>query len=135
MRKIRLSILLAFATTVAVGAQSQFDAGQQTWTLTNSWIQAVFQLTPEGYFRTRSLTDGNTGDAWMASASQPSSPIHMTTAGDVFDANRPFTLINQYSESIVPSGVRQHIVLQDLAGAAQITVILEMYDDQPVVRS
>src|SRR5262249_29698620 len=46
-----------------------------------------------------------------------------------------YTLLNQTVQAITsPSGVRQSIILLDTKGAAQITVVLEMYDDQPVLR-
>jgi len=47
---------------------------------------------------------------------------------------RPFLLLDQYIQTIDPSGLRQYIVLQDLNSAARITVIFEVYDNQPVLR-
>src|ERR1035441_3919441 len=47
---------LAFAQ-----AQSNFDPGQNTWTLSNGWIRASFQLTPEGYFLTQQISDLQSG--------------------------------------------------------------------------
>ena len=40
----------------------------------------------------------------------------------------------QYTRKIDPNGLRQYIVLQDPTGAAQITVILDIYENQPVLR-
>ena len=41
--------------------------------------------------------------------------------------------MNQYPASINPGGIRQSIVLQDVKGRAQITVILELFNDYPVL--
>ena len=37
------------------GAQSNFDPEQNTWTLSNGWIRASFQLTPDGFFLTQQI--------------------------------------------------------------------------------
>ncbi len=42
--------------------------------------------------------------------------------------------MNQYAASITPGGVSQSIVLQDVKGRAQLTVILELFNDSPVLR-
>src|ERR1035438_7518867 len=70
----------------------------------------------------------------MAPSNQPSSLIHLQAGNDVFDAHRQYSLLDQYTVSVSPSGVRQIILLQDLANAAQITVVLDIYDNQPVLR-
>src|SRR5208283_3349497 len=75
-----------------------------------------------------------TGESWMAPANQPSSPIHLQAGNDVFDASRQYSLLDQYTVSASPSGVRQVILLQDVANAAQFTVIFDIYDNQPVLR-
>jgi hypothetical protein len=71
---------------------------------------------------------------WTASINRPASPIDIETNSDLFNAQRPFQMVDQYTRKIDPNGLRQYIVLQDLNGAAQITVILEVYDNQPVLR-
>ena len=58
----------------------------------------------------------------------------MQADSDLFDAQTQFFLVNQYAASINPGGVRQSIVLQDVKGRAQITVILELFNDHPVLR-
>ncbi|HEY1340287.1 MAG TPA: alpha-galactosidase, partial [Bryobacteraceae bacterium] len=116
------------------GAQSSYDAGTGVWTLFNSSIRATFQLTPDGYFLTRSIADVQTGDQWTAGADRPTSPVGIQVGNEVFDATRAFTLLDQFTQQLTPSGVRQFIVLQDMKGLAQITVILDVYDDQPVLR-
>ncbi len=116
------------------GSQSSFDPDQNLWSLSNGWIRAVFQLTPDGYFLTRQLSDTQSGDQWNDSPNRPASPVRLQAGSDLFDASTPFILNAQYAEPINPGGVRQTVVLQDLKGRAQITVILEMYPNQPVLR-
>ena len=53
---IGLSIML-LAGLAFGGAQSNFGPGQKTWTLSNGWICASFQLTPEGFFLTQQISD------------------------------------------------------------------------------
>jgi hypothetical protein len=124
----------ALATAPAFGAQSIFDPNQNIWTLGNGWLQAVLRLSPDGCFLIQGLADLHSGDVWTGSANRPVSPIDIRTNSDLFDAQRPFQLVDQYTRKIDPNGLRQYIVLQDLNGAAQITVILEVYDNQPVLR-
>jgi hypothetical protein len=121
-------------TTACFGAQSNFDAGTNTWTLTNGWIRAAFQLTPDGYFLTRQISDLQSGDQWNASSNRPASPVRLQTGSEVFNASRQFLLHAQYALTIAPSGVRQYVVLEDVKGAAMITVIFEVFDNQPVLR-
>ena len=97
------------------------------WTLSNGWIRAIFQLTPEGYFLTRQISDLQSGDQWTASPNRPTSPVRLQADSDLFDAQTQFLLMAQYAESINPGGVRQSVVLQDVKGRAQITVIFELY--------
>ena len=134
MRNAVILLWMAVAAPLGFGAQSIFDPSQNIWTLSNGWVRAVFQLTPDGYFLTRQISDLESGDQWTPSPNRPTSPVGFRAGADVFDARRPFLLLDQYRQSINPSGLRQYIVLQDLANAAQITVILEVYDNQPVLR-
>jgi hypothetical protein len=116
------------------GAQSNFDQEQSTWTLCNGWIRATFQLTPEGFFLTRGISDLQTGDQWAASGNRPTSPVRLQADSDMFDAQTQFFLVDQHAESIDPGGIRQFIVLQDVKGRARITVVLDLYNDHPVLR-
>ena len=120
----------------ALASQANFDPAQQQWTLTNANIRAIFQLTPEGYFLTQEISDPQSGDRWTASANRPTSPVRLQVDNDIYDASTPFQLIGQSAQPIttpVP-GIRQSIILQDLANRATITVIFELYDNQPVLR-
>jgi alpha-galactosidase len=116
------------------GAQSNFEPEQNIWTLSNGSIRATFQLTADGYFLTRELADLQTPDRWVPSANRPTSVVRLQAGNDTFDAQTPFLLVSQNAESINPAGVRQSIVLQDLNGRAQITVIFEMFTGHPVLR-
>jgi hypothetical protein len=116
------------------GAQANFDPEQNLWTMSNGWIRAIFQITPEGYFLTRQLADLQSGDQWNASANRTTSPVRLQADNDVFDASTRFLLIAEYAESILSGGVRQTIVLQDMKGRAQFTVVFEMYNNNPVLR-
>jgi hypothetical protein len=134
MRNAVVLLWMAVAAPLGFGAQSIFDPSQNTWTLSNGLIRAVFQLTPDGYFLTQQICDLQSGDQWMASPSRPTSPVRLQVGTDVFNAQRPFLLLDQYIQNVNPSGMRQYVLLQDLNSAAQITVILEVYDNQPVLR-
>ena len=134
MRNAVILLWMAVAAPLGFGAQSIFDPSQNTWTLSNGWIRAAFQLSPDGYFLTRQISDLQSGDQWTPSPNRPTSPVRLQVGNDVFDAQRPFVLLDQYTQTVNPAGLRQYIVLQDLNSAAQITVILEVYDNQPVLR-
>jgi len=134
MRNASILVWISLACPAVFGAQTAFDPEQRTFTLGNDRIQAVFQLTPEGLFRMQSLVDYTIGDQWTASLNQPSSPIRIVAGPDVFDVSRTFTLADHYTQDLSPSGIRQYIVLDDVAGAARIVVLLELYDGQPVLR-
>ena len=116
------------------GAQSNFDTDQNTWTLSNGLIRASFQLTPDGFFLTQQISDLQSGDQWTASPNRPTSPVRLQTDNDLFDAETKFFLVAQYAQSVNPGGVRQFIVLQDVKARAQITVILDLFNDHPVLR-
>ncbi len=116
------------------GAQSNFDPQQNTWTLSNGWIRASFQLTAEGLFLTQQISDLQSGDQWAASPNRPTSPVRLQADSDLFDAQTQFSLVAQYAESVNPGGIRQFIVLQDLKGRAQITVVLDLFSSHPVLR-
>jgi alpha-galactosidase len=116
------------------GSQSNFDPDQNTWTLSNGWIRASFQLTPEGFFLTRQISDLQSGDQWVASPNRPTSPVRLQVDSDLFDAQTRFLLVGQYAESVNPGGVRQFIVLQDVKGRARITVVLDLFNNHPVLQ-
>ncbi len=132
--KPALALLAVCLSARCFGAQATFDPEANRWVLANGWIEASFQLTAEGFFQTQRLADLTTGDQWLASSSQPSTLVRLVAGGEVFDANRQYILLDQFTQATTPAGVRQYILLRDMKGAARITVILEMYDNQPVLR-
>ena len=135
MRKALIVCLwISLSAPVHFGAQSLFDAQQRTWVLTNGWVRTVLQLTPEGYFQAMSLSDLRSGDHWAASPTRPMTLIHLQIGNDLFDAQRQYDLVKHYTEAINPAGMRQVIVLQDLNRTAQIRMMLDLYDEQPVLR-
>src|SRR3954452_2838577 len=89
------------------GAQSLFDPQQGTWTLTNGWIRADFQLTDQGTFQALSLADLRSGDVWTASPVRPMTPIRFATGQNVFDSGRQYRLISHYTQDATPSGLEQ----------------------------
>jgi hypothetical protein len=116
-------------------SQATFDQNQNVWILANGVIQANFQLTPEGHFVAKSIVNEQTGDMWVAAPGKLSSPINFQAGSDIFDANRQFVLQDQSSEPLTaPPGIRQSITLMDTGGAARVVVVLELFDNQPVVR-
>lgn len=134
MRRILPILAVLVASPALFAAQATFDPSSRTWTLASDQITATFQLTPQGFFLAQSFTNLQSGDQWNAIPGQPSSPIQFTAGTDTFDANRQFTLLDQYTQTLQPSGVRQYVILQDVLTFAQITVRLEVYDGQPVLR-
>src|SRR5688572_14132650 len=120
MQKVLIVLLwITLSAPLDFGAQSLFDAQQNIWTLTNGWIHAVFQFTPEGYFQASSLSDLHSGDRWIAAPERPMTPIRLQIGDDVFDAQRQYALVKHYTEPTVPGGLHQVIVLQDLKRTAQ----------------
>src|ERR1041384_3459572 len=85
-------------------AQSLFNQQQTTWTLTNGWIRAEFQLTPEGYFQTLALSDARNGDQWTASPARPMTPVHFATDANIYDAARQYTMVSHSTQRTVPAG-------------------------------
>jgi hypothetical protein len=134
MRKaIQMLIWVTFFAATCSAARSTFDPQQNSWTLTNGWISAQFALSPAGVFSMRWLADQQSGDVWMPPPGQVSTPIRLQLSGDLYDQSRQYALSDQYTQSL-PNGLRQFIVLQDANGASLVTLTLELYDNQPVLR-
>lgn len=135
MRKAICLVCLSLSATLSsFGAQTSFDPVNNQWLLSSDTIVAGFQLTPGGRFVFTLLADLTTGDRWVPAQNTPSSPIRLQAGNDLFDAQRVFELASQRTEQLTPAGLRQYIVLNDVQGAAQITLILDLYDGSPVVR-
>src|SRR5262249_22121675 len=131
MRIATICLMASLSAVSANCAQSwaSFDSDQSIWTLSSGWIRAVFQLTGDGLFLTREITDLKTGDRWSASPNHPSSPVRLQVGAETYDAQRQYYLLNQWTQATTPAGIRQYIALQDLSGTATITVVFELYDN------
>lgn len=114
--------------------QFRFEAEQRLWTLSNGWLEAVFQLTPSASFQFLRLADLRSGDAWTASEGVASSPIRLQVDETLWDARTPLRLVSQAARAIPRGGYRQTIALRDSLGAGQVVLELEMYENQPVLR-
>jgi len=134
MYKLLLILLMAAVVSTGNAATASFDPAQNTWLLTNGWLQVILQLTPDGHFYVQSLFDIHSGDSWLLSASQPASPIHLQAGSESFDALRQYSLLDQYTTTVAPNGLRQVIQLQDINSAAQFTVTFDLFDNQPALR-
>src|SRR5579883_2945601 len=106
---VRWFFILWVAAVCPIGhaATASFDPTQNFWILNNGWIQVTVQLTADGHFRVQSLTDTQSGDSWFASGSQPVSPIHIQAGADLFDGQRLYSLLDQYTTTATPNGLRQ----------------------------
>jgi hypothetical protein len=129
----KIVVLLSVSAALYGGTQANYDPAERIWNLSNGQIAASFQLTPEGHFLTRQISDPRSGDSWTVSAERPTTPVRLQTETATFDASTTFDLISQSAEP-VRNGMRQSIVLADLMGRGRFTVVFEMYDDQPVLR-
>jgi hypothetical protein len=125
---------MSLSITAGFGAQSQFDPQQNSWTLTNSVLSASFRLGPDGLFSQQWIADLQSGDLWYPSPDHLSTPIHFQAGNELYDSSRSYALIDQYTQNTTPAGIRQFIVLQDLQKTALVTLVLELYDDHPVLR-
>src|SRR5437870_13736040 len=127
--------VVCFALTVGTtfGAQSTYDSQTSTWTISNGWIRTIFQLDASGRFLTREMADLRTGDRWAESPNRLSGPIRLTAGDQVFSSQTQYQFIDQFQQSLQPAGIRQTIVLRDMAGSAQFYVTFEIYDEQPVL--
>src|ERR1039458_2051691 len=92
MRNAVILLWMAVASPHSLWAQSIFEPSQNIWTLSNGWIRAVFQLSPDGFFLTRQISDLQSGDQWTPSPNRPTSPVRLKAGTDVFDSQRPFLL-------------------------------------------
>ena len=71
---------------------------------------------------------------WQAPAQHVSSPIRFAIDGRLFNADTHYALVEQHTEITPRKGFRQVITLQDMDGLTRITLHLEMFDAQPVLR-
>src|SRR4051812_7387824 len=127
-------LLLMSLAAVCWGAQSRFVPQLHTWSVTNDWIQAPFELTPGGSFAPKSIRDLRTGNVWDAHSGAASSMIDLQIGDEIYDAQRMYTLVDQYTHPTKKAGLRQFIVLEDVQKTARFTIAFDVYDAQPVIR-
>lgn len=134
MRTGILLLLVSATSTLLQGAQSNYDGQSNRWIIAGNRSEVSFRLTENGAFVAESFRDVVSGDAWTAFADR-SAPIRLRAGNEIYDADRLYQLVDQSVAQLGSgAGVRQYIVLQDLQKTAQFTVIVDVYDDQPVVR-
>jgi hypothetical protein len=130
--------LIGIAALAGIGhaaqPQATFEPSSRHWTLDNKWIHAEFYLSEEGYFRSNGLTDLKTGDKWLPQSGRPTSVVRFEVDDVWWDQEMPFELVSQATESIKPAGLRQIIVLRDILQRGELTLHLEEFDNQPVLR-
>jgi hypothetical protein len=135
MRPILLLVAPALLCLSSAQAEFLFDPEQSRWQLNNGRVEAVFQLTPAGTFEFQSIRDLQTGDSWTAPVGSLSSPVRLRVDSRWYGAQTPYRLLSQSIEEAPRGGSRQVIVLEDLQATGQVRLELEMYSDQPVLRS
>ena len=111
-----------------------YDPESRTWTVGNESMEAIFQHSPEGFFRYRSLVNKKTGRVWAAPAAEPSSPIRLTVDGITLDENATYQLLRHSSLPIKPEGVRVLILFSTQAAQGQVRFEAEVYAGQPFLR-
>ena len=127
-------LALVLAGTSLAQVDTRYDPKTQRWYVSNSRIEAAFELSSDGNFRSLGLQDLQTGTLWHSPDWLPSSPISLNTTAGRFDTSTLFTLTRYYTRDTARGGKRLTIVLEDVVGRGSVRVDLEMYPDQPVLR-
>src|SRR4051794_1541838 len=122
LKRITL-LLVSLTAAVCSAAESSFDPQLNMWTITNNWIQATFSLSSAGSFAAESVRDLRSGDVWSAAPGATSPLIQLQTDAEVYDAQRTYALVDQYTQSTKVRGIRQFIVLEDVQKTARFTVV------------
>jgi len=131
--KFVFSFLVSFILLAApVAAQFQSEEESRSWTLDNGVIRSVFALSSDGEFRLVSLTRLASGKTWRPS--QAVSLFRIRTSRGSVDENTRFDLIEHSHRAIARQGMRQTIVLEDRDKAGRLSLELEMFAGQPVLR-
>jgi alpha-galactosidase len=131
-------LILALAAIAPLAAQESPRAeytDDRRWVLSNGIIQATFAYTAQNTFQFESLKDLRNGETWQAANQLASSPIRFASAEEAVDAYIPLNLISQSVQRIAGGkGLRQTIVFDEQDGAFRISLSLEIYERQPVLR-
>jgi len=129
-----LGVALWLAAPAWAEFQFRYDADQKLWTLNNRLVEAVFQLTAASTFQFLRLTDLRNQETWAPPEGVPSAPFRLQVDGVAWDAHTPLRLVSQSARAVSRGGYRQTIVLRDVLRTGQMTLELELYDRQPVLR-
>lgn len=129
-----LTLTLFLAGTAIAQVDVNFDRKTQRWTLSNSRLETVFELSFDGQFRCLGLRDLQSQTGWQSPDWLPSSPISIGTTAGRFDTSTLFTLTRQFARDVPRGGKRLTIALEDVLGRGTVRIDLELYRDQPVLR-
>lgn len=130
--KFCLGILLVLpALTAQDVVQTSFDADSLTWSLSNSLISVQYRLDENGRLRLWDLRRAG-GTAWVAGGAPFSSPIYIA----LDSGSDPGWILSGTSQEPAAAGGRRLVVdLVDAHGPTEVTLAIEMYPNQPFVRT
>ena len=134
--------LLLFAAAFVAAQEANntislaYDSGFQFWRLSNGVIEAQFRLDrQQGFFALDTLRHVPSASSWRRAAGRSATPVEVTFRdGTRLDAHTEYLLVDQFTEAIERRGQRQVIRLREAAGNFEVTVHLEMYPGEPVLR-
>ncbi|MBY0373397.1 MAG: hypothetical protein K2Q23_05345, partial [Bryobacteraceae bacterium] len=124
------------AQTANNGISLTYDPGFQFWRLTNGVVEAQFRLDRQaGFFALDSIRHLPAAHTWRRAPGRAATPVEATFRdGSRLDENTEYLLLEQFTEAIPRDGVRQVIRLQEAAGNFEVTIHLELYPNEPVLR-
>ena len=91
---ITLALLVAASLPARGEVRSDFNADNRLWTLTNSRIEARFELNPAGFFRFAGLKNLRSGSEWLPAMPGNSSPINLKVDNDRWGPQTSFQLVS-----------------------------------------
>jgi len=121
---------LASAQTVRIA----FDEEAARWQMSNGVVSASFRLSPEGAFQFQEFRELRSGEVWRQPQGRSSGLFRFRVGDQWWDAGSGYRLLAQRGESLSRGGYRRSIILQDVSRRLEVTVDLEMYERQPVLR-
>lgn len=127
-------VLLGAAPGLRAQFQLHYDPDENRWSMENAVVRVVFQLTPEGTFEFRGLSDKTAGNVWTPPPGARSSPIRIWLEDTVLDENTSYQLVRQEAVAGDRRSYRQIVELEDLRGIGRVLLEIEMYEKQPAIR-
>ncbi len=131
---VKLLLLLVAVTGLAPAqVRFRFQSSQQAWILRNNNAQFEFRFSKD---RVRFVRAFEFRDryAWTPPSGTVSIPFSIEAGGVTFDNTVAYRLVSHNVEAAGRGGTRQNIVLEDTRSLAEITLQMEMYPAQPVLR-